>query len=50
MKLENRSTHIIRYLSLALVFLLAVGAFAQSYAALWDTALTYGLSDRLAWF
>lgn len=50
MKLENRSTHIIRYLSLALVFLLAVGAFAQSYAVLWDVALAYGLPPEMAWF
>lgn len=49
MKLENRSTHIIRYLSLALVFLLAVGAFVLSYAALWDTALSYGVPSALAW-
>lgn len=49
MKLENRSTHIIRYLSLALVFLLAVGAFVLSYAALWDTALSYGVPSQLAW-
>lgn len=50
MKLENRSTRIIRYLSLALVFLLAVGAFAQSYAVLWDVALAYGLPPGMAWF
>lgn len=49
MKLD-KWTNIIRYLALALVFLLAIGAFAQSYAALWDTALTYGLSEKLAWF
>lgn len=50
MKLENRSTRIIRYLSLVLVFLLAVGAFAQSYAVLWDVALAYGLPPKMAWF
>lgn len=33
----------------ALVFLLALGAFVLSYAALWEIALTYGLPPRLAW-
>jgi predicted outer membrane protein len=45
----ERTTNIIRYLSLSLVFLLAVGAFVLSYATLWDTALSYGLSPKLAW-
>lgn len=40
---------LINYSSTLLVFLLAVGAFILSYAALWETALSHGLSPRLAW-
>jgi hypothetical protein len=40
---------LISYSSILLVFLLAAGAFVLSYAALWETALSYGLPPRLAW-
>jgi hypothetical protein len=45
----NKPTAIINFLTAALVFLLAAGAFVLSYNNLWETALTYGLPSRLAW-
>lgn len=45
----NKPTAIINYCTAGLVFLLAAGAFVLSYANLWETALAYGLSHRLAW-
>lgn len=43
------ASRLINCATAALVFLLALGAFVLSYAALWEIALTYGLPARLAW-
>ncbi len=45
----SKPTQTINYLTAALVFALATGAFVLSYSNLYDTALAYGLPPRLAW-
>lgn len=37
------------YITMGLVFLLAIGAFVLSYVALWDIAIKHGLPKTLAW-
>lgn len=45
----EKATNIIRYLSLGLIFLLAVGAFVLSYNALLEVAKSNGVPPELAW-